>query len=115
MYGAKAASLDVFRIFLQALTNEEIEFGMAKKLVTEEDVTDLGYGTADLSIKDKALRMLRGFSKPGVLKHLAETAKYMESVKQEYNRYPDYENFPVWVATVERMFREYSNKYLPNT
>jgi digeranylgeranylglycerophospholipid reductase len=115
MYGAKAASLDIFRIFLQALTNEEIEFGMAKKLITDEDVTDLGYGTADLSIKDKALKMLRGFSKPGVLKHLAETAKYMKSVKQEYNWYPTYENFPVWVATVERMFKEYSNKYLPLT
>jgi len=115
MYGAKAASLDIFRIFLQALSNEEIEFGMEKKLITEKDVTDIGYGTAELSIKDTALKVLRGISKPGVLKNLAETAKYMKYVKQEYNRYPDYEYFPAWTARVEKIFEEYSNKYLLQT
>jgi len=112
IYGAKAASLDIFRIFLQALTNEEIEFGMEKKLITERDVTDLGYGKSDLSIKDKAIKVLRGISKPGVLKNLAETAKYIKYVKQEYNKYPNYKDFPAWITRVEGIFREYSKKYL---
>jgi geranylgeranyl reductase family protein len=115
IYGAKSASLDIFRIFLQSLTNEEIEFGMEKKLITEKDVTDLGYGKADLSIKDTALKVLRGASKPSILKNLAQTAKYMKYVKQEYSKYPNYEDFPAWITRIERIFKEYSNKYLLKT
>lgn len=112
MYGAKAASLDIFRLFLQAVTNEEIEFGMMKKLVTDEDIRNLGYGTGGLSIREKASKVIRGISKPGVLGNLAETAKYMGRIKREYEKYPDYRDFPAWVEKVEGIFREYSSRYL---
>ncbi|MGQ9781010.1 MAG: geranylgeranyl reductase family protein [Nitrososphaeria archaeon] len=114
MYGAKAASLDIFRLFLQTVSNEEIEFGLMKKLVTDEDVRNLGYGTGDLSVRDRVSKVLRGMSRPGMLKNLAETATYMRYVKKEYEGYPDYRDFSGWVERVEGIFREYSNKYLLN-
>jgi flavin-dependent dehydrogenase len=97
IYGAKAASLDIFRIFLQNLTNDEIEFGMSKGLVTDDDITDIGYGRADFTVREKALKIIRGITRPTMLKNLAETAKYMKIVKQEYLNYPDRTMFPQWV------------------
>ncbi|MEM0052689.1 MAG: NAD(P)/FAD-dependent oxidoreductase [Nitrososphaeria archaeon] len=111
-YGAKAAGLDIFRIFLQSLTNDEIEFGMSKGLVTDEDITDIGYGKADFTVREKALMIIRGITRPTMLKHLAETAKYMKSVKQEYLKYPDPNMFPSWVEKIENIFQEYKRKFI---
>ncbi len=106
-YGAKAAGLDIFRIFLQSLTNDEIEFGMSKGLVNDEDITDIGYGKADFTVREKALIIIRGITRPTMLKHLADTAKYMKIVRQEYLKYPDYNMFPSWVEKIEKIFQEY--------
>jgi len=111
LYGAKSASLDIFRMFLQALTNEEIEFGMMKQLISDKDLTEIGYGTGGLTLKDKVLKVIRGISKPGVLKNLSETAKYMKLVKEEYDKYPNIIGFPEWVNRVEGIFRKYSIDY----
>jgi geranylgeranyl reductase family protein len=112
IYGAKAASLDIFRIFLQNLTNDEIEFGMSKGLVTDDDITDIGYGRADFTVREKALKIIRGITRPTMLKNLAETAKYMKIVKQEYLNYPDRTMFPQWVKRVEEIFNEYIQKFI---
>jgi hypothetical protein len=56
--------------------------------------------------------VIRGISKPGVLGNLAVTAKYMGRIKREYEKYPDYRDFPAWVEKVEGIFREYSSRYL---
>ncbi|MGB9726794.1 MAG: geranylgeranyl reductase family protein [Nitrososphaeria archaeon] len=112
LYGAKAASLDIFRIFLQNLTNDEIEFGMSKGLVTDDDIADIGYGRADFTVREKALKIIRGITRPTMLKNLAETAKYMKIVKQEYLNYPDHTLFPQWVRRVEGIFNEYIQKFI---
>ncbi|MEM3403301.1 MAG: NAD(P)/FAD-dependent oxidoreductase [Nitrososphaeria archaeon] len=111
LYGAKSASLDIFRMFLQALTNEEIEFGMMKQLISDKDLAEIGYGTGSLTLKDKVLKLLKGFTKPGVLINLSETAKYMRTVKEEYDNYPHAKEFPEWVSKVEGIFKEYSRNY----
>jgi len=112
MYGAKAASLDIFRIFLQTLTNDEIEFGMSRGLVTDEDITDIGYGRGDFTVREKALIIIRGITRPTMLKNLAETARYMKIVKEEYLRYPEPAMFPAWVQRVEDIFDEYTRKFI---
>lgn len=109
-YGAHAASLDVFRLFLQTLTNEDIEFGMMKRLVSDEDISDLSYGRADLPLKEKTLRVIRGISKPSLLKNLVETANYMKLVKEEYQNFPDYSEFPLWVKRVDELYGEYAKR-----
>ena len=109
-YGAKAASLDILRMFLQRLTNNDIEFGMMERLISGEDVTEIGYGTADLSIKEKALKIIRGISKPSLLKNLAETAKYMRLVKEKYQNFPNYSEFPLWVKKVDGIYGEYAKR-----
>jgi hypothetical protein len=97
-------------MFLQKLTNNDIEFGMMKRLISDEDVTEIGYGTADLSIKEKALKIIRGISKPSLLKNLAETSKYMRLVKEEYQNFPNYSEFPLWVKKVDGIYGEYAKR-----
>ncbi|MBO3803085.1 MAG: NAD(P)/FAD-dependent oxidoreductase [Candidatus Brockarchaeota archaeon] len=100
-YGAKQASLNVFRKFLQDSTNEEINFGMAHGIVKPSDVLLASkVGDLNLSITDKATRAFRGIGKLDFLVRLRRTARVMKAVKKLYLEYPDFEGFAGWVAKV---------------
>ncbi|MEM2961316.1 MAG: geranylgeranyl reductase family protein, partial [Candidatus Bathyarchaeia archaeon] len=43
-YGAKAAGLDIFRIFLQKCSNEDLNYGLANRLIKEEDILKASMG-----------------------------------------------------------------------
>lgn len=90
MYGVKQAMLDIFRIFLQRLSNDELEYGMKKKLIKEEDLNILSLkGDLELSVVEKAMRLLSGLRKPSLLFKLRSVAKYMNIVKNHYKKYPE--------------------------
>ncbi len=112
-YGMKAASLEIFKIFLQELSNDDLEFGMEKKLITEADLTRLSNGK-NLSIKEKAVRIIRGLRRPSVLMHLAATASYMRKVKKLYENYPDEEGYEDWSKSVYDLFSDFKRKIKPN-
>jgi len=109
-YGMKAAGLDIFRIFLQSLKNEDIEFGMEKQIITEEDLHRVSYGQDDLPVREKALRVIRGLTRHTVLRHLSTTSSYMKKVKQMYRTYPEIENFQPWSDQVNTLFHEFQEK-----
>ena len=98
-YGSKQAALDLFRMFLQDLSDDEIEFGMSKRLVDEGEVSGIGYtGDLELSLAQKALRALRGISRPRFLMRLSRVAKYMRMFKEHYLNYPeDPSGFEAWL------------------
>lgn len=108
--GAKQAGLDVFRIFLQRLTNEEIEYGMKYRVMKEEDA----YGTsrtgevrANLSLLDKIARLLRGLGKPLLLLRLAVVAEYAKRARELYLGYPnDPRQLDGWRSKVNALYRE---------
>ncbi|MCX8171597.1 MAG: NAD(P)/FAD-dependent oxidoreductase, partial [Candidatus Bathyarchaeota archaeon] len=63
-YGAKQAGLDVFRIFLQGLTNEDINYGMKYRLIKEDDVLKAGLeGDVHLNITDATRRIFIGLGR----------------------------------------------------
>lgn len=109
-YGMKAASLDIFRLFLQSLSNEDIEFGMEKKLVTDDDLYHISYGKGELSLKERARRLIRGIARPSVLRHLATTASYMKRIRRIYEDYPSSEGFPEWSKLVDSAFDEFKQR-----
>lgn len=88
-YGAKQAGLDVFRIFLQSLSNEEINYGMKYRLLVEEDVLKAGLkGDVHLTVTDVARRVFLGLGKISFLKKLHRMAKTAKVVKKIYEDYP---------------------------
>jgi geranylgeranyl reductase family protein len=88
-YGIKQAGLDVFRLILQTLSNEDLNFGMKYRLITEEDVLRAAMeGKAHLNITEKTRRLFRGIRKLGLLKKLQDAVNVMEEVKDWHRKYP---------------------------
>ncbi len=88
-YGAKQAGLDIFRILLQRLTNEEMNYGMSHHLITDEDLLKASMGEdLKLNITEKTSRLFKGLGSLPLLKKLNATARIMRQIKALYRKYP---------------------------
>jgi geranylgeranyl reductase family protein len=107
-YGGKAAALDIFRLFLQKCSDEDLNYGMAHRLVKEKDILYAAMGEdLKLNISDKAKRVFRGINKLSFLKTLYVTSKKMKEIKMLYKNYPIHiEDHELWVKRVERIISE---------
>lgn len=112
-YGVKQAGLEVFRIFLQACTDEDLNYGMKHKLITEEDLLKASMGEeAQVNITDATVRVFRGLRKLGFLKKLRGTVDLMRKVRIWYGRYPDSpEGFEEWRKGAKDLFKLAETKF----
>jgi len=108
-YGCKQAALDVFRVFLQKLDDEDLEFGISRKLIREEDLNKISLkGEVEMGIADKALRVLTTLTRPTLLIKLRTVMKFMNIVKEHYRKYPQSpDNLPRWIAELEAILKSY--------
>ena len=106
-YGAKQAGLDIFRIFLQGLTNEELNYGMKYQLITEEDVLKASLGEEiHLNIGEATRRIFSGLGRLGFLKSLYVMAKTIREVRRLYDEYPSTPDaFPEWREKIIEVFK----------
>lgn len=113
-YGAKQASLDVFRMLLIACRNEDLNYGMKYKLLTEEDVLKAGLGEKfHLNITEAAKRVFRGLKRLSFLNKLRVTVSLMNRIKEHYGNYPKSPSeFEAWRAETEALFMEAKSKLL---
>jgi geranylgeranyl reductase family protein len=97
-YGLKQASLDIFRRFLIATDNTDIDYGMKYGLLKEDDLMKAGYGEEfDVNITDVASRVFRGIHRFGLLNNLRLTVSMMKQIKAHYLTYPETpEGFNAW-------------------
>jgi flavin-dependent dehydrogenase len=110
--GARQAALDVFRIFLQQLSNDDIRYGMEKRLIPEQDVYYTSTeGDIKLSVVEKATILLRGLGRPTLLAKLKTVAEYMKKIRNHYLAYPDTpDKLHTWVMELGRLYSEYKAK-----
>jgi len=110
-YGAKQASLDIFRRFLQKLTDEDIDYGMKRKVIKEEDLLEASEkGDLHLSAADKAMRVISALGRPSLLFKLKTVADYMKRIKQLYLNYPQSPTMlNQWKESVDRTILEFNN------
>ncbi|MEM0254369.1 MAG: NAD(P)/FAD-dependent oxidoreductase [Candidatus Bathyarchaeia archaeon] len=113
-YGAKQASLDVFRMLLITCSNEDLNYGMKYKLLTEEDVLKAGLGEKfHLNITETARRVFRGIRRPHFLNKLRAAVNLMNKVRDHYAKYPETpRDFASWKAETEAIFNEARLKLL---
>lgn len=103
-YGAKQVALDIFRIFLQRLGDEELVYGMSHELIKEEDLLKISSdGRLRLGVGEKALRILRGLKRFALLGKLSKVAKVMREVEALYLNYPSPDHLIAWKAEVSKL------------
>jgi digeranylgeranylglycerophospholipid reductase len=108
VYGAKQAGLDVFRLLLQRLTNEEMNYGMEHHLITDDDLLKTSMGEdVKLNITEKTRRIFKGIGGLGLLRKLNSTANLMKEVKNLYRNYPSSpEGLGAWEEKVNLVFEK---------
>lgn len=96
--GAKHASLDVFRIFLQRTCDEDLNYGMQRLMISETDLLKIGAGEdLRLNITEKIGRAIRGSRKIRLLLRLRNAAAIMRKLRAIYQQYPaSPENHAEW-------------------
>lgn len=107
-YGAKQAGLDIFRMLLQRLSDEDLNYGMKYRLITEDDLlkTSTGEDTR-LNITEKTRRIFRGVGKLSLLKRLRATVHLMKKMKTLYQNYPvSPEGFDEWKKKTQHLIEE---------
>ena len=110
-YGAKQAGLDLFRLLLKSLNNEEMNYGMSHHLITDDDLLKASMGEdLKLNITEKTSRLFKGLGCVSLLMKLNSTAKLMKEVKQLYKNYPDSPaGLADWQSKVDQVFEKAKN------
>src|SRR5450759_207291 len=111
-YGKKQGSLDIFKMFLLSCSDEDLNYGMNEKLMTEDDVLKAGMGDDfHLNITETAKRVFRGIRRVGFLNRLRLTVTMMRQLRAHYNTYPTTaEDFEPWRTQTVKLIEDAKGK-----
>ena len=112
-YGIKQAALDVARIYLQALSNDDIELIVSSGVVSDEELSAIGYkGELLPSVLSKAAAAIRMLRRPTLLSELVRLKGLMEESVEIYESYPQApEGFPEWYERSERFYARLKERF----
>lgn len=108
-YGAKQAALDILRIFIQHLSNDDFNLIFKANIVSGEDVYTIGYkGELSSSILSRIKSFITLISKPTLLAKLYRVKQYMEQAHSLYLSYPPSPSgYLEWRKREEKIFSEF--------
>lgn len=111
-YGAKQASLDILRMFIQNLSNEDYNLVFRSNLVSGEDVYNMGYkGELSSSIFGKIKSTLSLLTRPLLLTKLYKVKQYMDQAYKLYLSYPHSPSeYLLWKQKEEKLFNEFKKE-----
>ncbi len=114
-YGHKTAGLEVFRIYLQSLNNDIINYGV-KNFLTSKEANDLALGIVpELSLGSKFMMVLKGAKNISAFRNLVYAVNKMKELDGLYNSYPEKpEGFEKWRGMVSKSMSEAKKKFQPN-
>ncbi len=114
-YGNKTAGLEVFRIYLQSLNNDLINYGMAHFL-TKEEAIQISYGLVpEVSMASAVTKVLHGLSNINAFKNLVYVIQAMKRLNKLYNSYPtSIQEFKPWKAAVDKEIIAAKERFHPN-
>ena len=100
-YGKSMAGMEIFRIFLQSMNNQDIDYGM-KSFITYEEAVEITYGRIpELSLAKKVSKLVKGVGAIRAFKDLAWTTNKMKELNAIYANYPKSPaEFPEFKRTV---------------
>ncbi len=110
LYGAKQASLDILRMYLQKLSNDDFEWIIKEKVVDGSKIYELGSkGSLVDTVVHGVTRLVKLMRRPSLLNQLRIVKNYMDkAVKLYYDKYPeDPSGIHDWMKRVEEFLWEY--------
>jgi len=101
-FGAEFAALDLLRIVLQTLSNDDLNFGLERDLLSGEEILELSSkGGLNLSFINMAVKAIKGISRPNLLLDLNFLRIKMNEISKLYKNFPERINtFPEWKEKV---------------
>lgn len=88
-YGKRTAGMEVFRIYLQSLNNDILNYGM-KTFLTTKEASDITLGLIpELSLASKFKMVLKGARNISAFSNLVYVVGKMKSMNQLYDAYPE--------------------------
>jgi geranylgeranyl reductase family protein len=88
-FGKRLASLEIFRRLLQAVSDEDMDFGFEKRILEAGDLMAANRGDGlSLGIADKLRRFRRGVSRFSLLRDLQKASGLMKKISKTYDAYP---------------------------
>ncbi len=114
-YGSKTAGLEVFRIYLQSMNNDLINYGM-NKFITEEEAIQMSYGRVpELTVASTFQKLLSGVQNINAFKNLMVVVKKMKKLNEMYSRYPaSPKEFMPWRNEVVAEIADAKERFKPN-
>lgn len=107
-FGKRLASLEIFRRFLQDVSDEDIDFGFEKRVLEPEDLIRANRGDGlSMGMTEKLRRVGRSAGRPGLLVKLQRAASLMKKMSKAYAEYPSRpELFDRWCREIVAILDE---------
>ena len=111
-YGAKQGALDFLRIFLQYLSDDDLDYIIERKVISDNEFLELSTtGDLRLSLVEKMLKAIRFIRRTSLLFKLHILAEYMKKAKEHYLAYPARpKDLPKWEDKLLKLYREFESK-----
>ncbi len=88
-FGRRLASLEIFKRLLSDVSDDDMNFGFAKRVLEAGDLMAANRGDGfSMGIGSKLVRAKRGIGKPGLLRNLQKAASLMKKIDKAYRNYP---------------------------
>jgi len=113
VYGSKSGALEVFRVYLQSLNNDLINYGM-NHFLTPKEAEVITYGMVpEISIASTFHKVISGIANINAFKNLLYTVKKMKKLLDLYQKYPkSVDEFDAWSNAVYREIKEAKDKFI---
>ena len=105
-FGAEFASLDLLRMTLQVLSNDDLNFALQQDLLSGEEILEISStGRMDLSLLNMVTKAFKGLSKPNLLLDLNYLRIRMNEISKLYKNFPnDIVKFEEWKSRVTQVY-----------
>ena len=114
-YGKRTAGMEVFRIYLQSLNNDILNYGM-KTFLTTKEASDITLGLIpELSLASKFKMVLKGATNVRAFSNLVYVVGKMKEFNSLYDAYPKTpEEFAPFKKTVKTIIEDAKERFKPN-
>ncbi|NHJ20657.1 MAG: NAD(P)/FAD-dependent oxidoreductase [Candidatus Lokiarchaeota archaeon] len=105
-FGAEFASLDLLRMTLQILSNEDLNFALQQDLLSGEEILEISStGEFELPLISLVSKAIKGISKPNLLLDLNYLRIRMNEISRHYKNFPlTIEKFEEWKSRAIQVY-----------
>lgn len=106
-YGKDQALQDIFRLLLQGLRNDDINYGLKKGLLEDEELGYMfGAGEFSMDVMKKLPKAIACMRKPRLLARAWKAIRLGRRMLRAYAEYPAPEGLPFWKSRVNAIYNE---------